>query len=359
MKPVKRIIKIVVLSLGMVVSPAVCHAQWGGILGGLVQAAAERWIDKSNYSSQDKETMRGVVNSLSNDVNANQGARDAARSAYDGNYTGAVLQGAQTVINAAGNNSYDTYLNSANTINDADREYRQNIQNGMDPAEALEIRNKAIGYSAAESIVELQDRIAREKIRKAREKRELERQSWERSNDYTSTGYYETNSYGETNTRTSVPNQNTFDDVMIAYINTTDVINAMPDMIKAGKELESYSTELQNQYQAMVEEFQTKYQYYESNHNNMSNTIKQLKEKELVDIQNRIQQFQADAQRELEAKRNELTSPIYERLQKAINTVARDNKFTAVFDTNSGPILFYGDEAIDISFMVMKELGIQ
>lgn len=357
MKPIRRIIRIVVLSLGTLVCPVVAHAQLGGILGGLVQAATERWIDKSNYSSKDKETMRNAVNYLSNEINANQGARDAAKNAYEGNYTGALLQGAQTVLNATGNSSSDTYLNSANAINDANREYNLNIQNGMDPDEALRIRNEKIGNSAAESIVELQDRLAREKIRKAREKRELERQSWESSNDYTSTSYNETTSYSGANARTSVSNQETFEDALIAHINTTNVINAMPEMITAGKELESYSNELQNQYQAMLEEFQTKYDYYKSNNTTMSNSIKQMKENELVSIQNRIQQFQEDAKRELETKRTELMTPIYEKLQNAIQSVARDNMLTAVFDTNS--ILFYGEEAIDITFMIMKELGIQ
>lgn len=355
----KRIIKIAVLSIGMVISPTISHAQLGGILGGLVQAATERWIDKSNYSSQDKETMRGIVNSLSNEVNANQGARNAANSAYEGNYTGALLQGAQTVLNATGNSSSDTYLNSANTINDANREYRQNLQNGMDPDEALRIRNEKIGNSAAESIVDLQDRIAREKIERARQKREAERQSWETSNDYTSTSYNETNSYSGTSSRTAFSNQDTFDGILIAYANTTDIINAMPEMITAGKVYEDYSNELQNQLQAMTDEFQNKYEYYKSNHTTMSNSIKQMKEKELVDIQNRIQQFQEAAKTELETKRNALMSPIYEKLQNAIYAVARDNKLTAVFDTNSGPIIFYGEESIDITYMVMKELGIQ
>lgn len=361
----KRIIKMLILSIGMVLSTTVSYAQWGGILGGVLQGAAERWIDKSNFSSQDKETMKDLVGSLSNEVNANQGARNAAKDAYEGNYTGAVLQGVQTVINAAGNNSYDTYLNSANTINDAEREYRQNLQNGMDPAEALEIRNKAIGYSAAESIVELQDRLAREKIRKAREKRELERQSWESSNDYMPTGYSETNTYSETNnpsetnTETSFPNLETLDDVLIAYVNTTDIINAMPDMNEARKELEQYSNELQSQLQAMYEELQTKFQYYQSNFATMSNTIKQIKEEELNDTQNRIQQFEADAARELDAKRAELMNPLLEKLQNTINTVSRDNKLAAVFDTSSSTIMYYGEDTIDITYMVMKELGIQ
>lgn len=349
----KRIIKMLVLLIGMMLSPVISYAQRGGILGGLFQAATERWIEKSNFSSQDKETMKDIVNTLADDVNANQGARDAAKNAYEGNYTGAVLQGVKTIINAAGNNSYDTYLNGANTVNDAEREYQQNLQNGMDPAEALEIKNKAIAYSAAESIVELQDRIAREKIRKAREKRELERQSWESSNDYTST------SYSETNAQTSFPNQETLDYVLIAYVNTTDIINAMPDMNEAMKELEVYSNELQNQLLAMNDELQTKYQYYQSNFATMSNTIKQIKQEELYDIQNRIQQFEMDAMRELETKRTELVSPLLEKLQNAINTVSRDNKLAAVFDTSSSAMIYYGENIIDITYMIMKELGIQ
>lgn len=335
-------------------SASASYAQsWGEILLGVGSALLENHIDNSNrYSSQDKESMRNSINTINNSINVNQNARNATRDAYNGNYTGTVIQGAQTIMNATGNYQYDTYLNTANQINTANREYKQDIQNGMDREVALDKRNTTIGYSAAESIIEFQDRIAREKLEKARQQREAERQSRENNN------YYEAPIYNENNTRTTASNLNVLGDVLIAHISTSDVLDAMPDKTKAEKDLEKFYEELQNQLQAMATEYQTKIQYYEDNQATMSGLMKQSKEKEIVDLQNRIQQFQKSAESEFEAKRVELLKPILSKIQNAINAVASENGLSYVIDISTGAAVFMGEDSIDITYMVMKKLGI-
>ena len=361
MKFGNSIFKMVTLTIAMV-STSVGYAQWGGILGGLLQAAGERWIDNSSYSSQDKDNMRNVLNYFSDEGKANQSARNAAKDAYEGNYTGAVIQGAQTLLNATGNYSYDTYLNSANQINNANREYKRDLQNGMDSQEALDKRNTSFGYSTAESVIELQDRIARERIEKVRQQRETERQLWESSNNYATSSYYETSTgttsgYSEANIGTETSNPNVFGEALIAHINTAAVLDAMPDKVRAEKDLENYYGELQNQLQAIVNEYQTKIQYYEANQTTMSDFVKQSKEREIVDLQTRIQQFQANAESEFEAKRTELLRPILSKIQNAINTVASETGLSYVIDISTGAAVFLGEESIDITYMVMKKLG--
>ena len=341
----------------LVVSMLTTTASYAQILEALFGAAQgylESRIDNSSSlpTSQDKENARTVLNFLSNEVGANQNARNATRDAYQGNYTGAVIQGTQTIMNATGNHNYDTYLNSANQINNANREYKQDIQNGMDREVALDKRNTTIGYSAAESIIEFQDRIAREKLEKARQQREAERQSRENNN------YYEAPIYNENNTRTTASNLNVLGDVLIAHISTSDVLDAMPDKTKAEKDLEKFYEELQNQLQAMATEYQTKIQYYEDNQATMSGLMKQSKEKEIVDLQNRIQQFQKSAESEFEAKRVELLKPILSKIQNAINAVASENGLSYVIDISTGAAVFMGEDSIDITYMVMKKLGI-
>ena len=349
------------------VPTSISYAQLGGILGGLLQAAGERWIDNTSSlpSSQDKENARTLLNAFSNEINANQNAANATRDAYNGNYTGAIIQGAQTIMNATGNYQYDTYLNSANQINKANREYEQDIQNGMDRDAALDKRNTSIGYSAAESFIELQDRIAREKLEKARQQREIERQSWESNNNYPISTYYNetytgivTSSYNEANTGTTISNLNVFGEALIAHINTAAVLEAMPDKVRAEKDLEQYYRGLENQLQAMANEYQTKMQDYQANQSTMSSFVKQSKEKEIIDLQNRIQQFQANAEGEFEAKRAELLSPILIIIQNAINAVASENDLSYVIDVSTGAAVFLGEDAIDITYMVMKKLGI-
>lgn len=147
--------------------------------------------------------------------------------------------------------------------------------------------------------------------------------------------------------------------VKIAHVSTAEVLDAMPDKASAEKKLESHYNELDKQLQAMATEYQTKVQEYEANQATMSTLVKQSKEKEIVDIQNRIQQFQANAEQEFEAKRAELLQPILEKIQNAINAVGKEKGYTYILDTATGTAVYIGTDAIDCTKDVKAKLGIK
>ena len=147
--------------------------------------------------------------------------------------------------------------------------------------------------------------------------------------------------------------------VKIAHVNTADILDAMPDKGKAEKSLEKYYGELQSQLETMAKEYQTKLQDYEANQATMSNLVKQSKEKEIVDLQTRIQQFQANAENEFEAKRAELLKPILDKIQKAINDVGKEKGYTYIMDLATGAAVYVGDNAVDLTKDVKSKLGIK
>lgn len=148
--------------------------------------------------------------------------------------------------------------------------------------------------------------------------------------------------------------------VKIAIVNSAEVMDAMPESAAAQKALEKYANELQAQLQAMGTEYQNKVQDYQANEATMSNLVRQSKEKEILDLQNRIQQFQANAQTELANKELELLNPIIEKIQKAINEIGKERGFTYVIDkAASGVIVYVGDDAVDITKDVKTKVGVK
>ena len=147
--------------------------------------------------------------------------------------------------------------------------------------------------------------------------------------------------------------------VKIAHVNTAEILDAMPEKAKAEKELEKYYEELQSQLQAMAQEYQSKLQDYEANQASMSNLVKQSKEKEILDLQNRIQQFQANAEQEFENKRAELLKPILDKIQNAINAVGKEKGYTYILDLATGAAVYIGDDAVDANPAVKTKLGIK
>ena len=147
--------------------------------------------------------------------------------------------------------------------------------------------------------------------------------------------------------------------VKMAHVNTAEILDAMPDKAKAEKSLENYYNELQSQLQTMATEYQNKMQDYEANQATMSNLVKQSKEKEIMDLQNRIQQFQANAENEFESKRAELLKPILDKIQNAINTVGKEKGYTYILDLATGAAVYVGDAAVDATNDVKAKLGVK
>ena len=143
----------------------------------------------------------------------------------------------------------------------------------------------------------------------------------------------------------------------IAHINLDSLISLMPESKTAQQAVQDYAKQLEQQVTTMQAELQTKYQDYQTNSANMPELVKASKEKELNDLNQRIQDFQQQAQTDYQKKSAELSKPVYEKAKKAIDVVAKDNGFKYVLDTSTGLVL-YNEPADDIIALVIKKLGI-
>ena len=108
----------------------------------------------------------------------------------------------------------------------------------------------------------------------------------------------------------------------------------------------------------MRAEFENKYLEYQQGSSGMSDLIKQTKEKELQDLQGRIDAFQQKAQTDLQAKQQELLQPIVTKAKAAIKDVAKENKYTYIINAIED-IMLYSEPADDVLPLVKKKLGIQ
>jgi outer membrane protein len=141
------------------------------------------------------------------------------------------------------------------------------------------------------------------------------------------------------------------------HIDTNELLRLMPGRDSAQVQLERYARELESTFVAMQNEFQTKYQDYLEKQGTFSDLIRQSRERELMSLQERIQEFQESAQQDLVDQENKLLSPIIEKARKAISDVASENEFTYIFDTSMGVLIFW-DNGEDVMPLVKKKLGL-
>ena len=145
----------------------------------------------------------------------------------------------------------------------------------------------------------------------------------------------------------------------IGYIDSNEVMNMMPERDSIEVSLMKFEQQLERELRAMATEYQSKITDYQNNMATMSNLIKQSKEKEITDLQTRIQEFQQNADQEFSDKRIELLNPLINKVKKAIEDVGKEQNFTYILDSATGVILHVGTSAENVLPLVKAKLKLK
>jgi outer membrane protein len=145
----------------------------------------------------------------------------------------------------------------------------------------------------------------------------------------------------------------------IGYLNAQAVLADMADMKSAESELEAFAKQLSAKDSVMVVTFQAKVQAATEKEQKGEIAPIQLaaEKKKLEEEQAKIQAFEQDMQQQLAKKKQEKLQPIYDKVNKAINEVAKENGYTYVIDLTAGTLL-YADDKSDLQNLVRKKLGL-
>jgi outer membrane protein len=144
----------------------------------------------------------------------------------------------------------------------------------------------------------------------------------------------------------------------LGYIDSNALLEMMPAKDSIQTALQVYGRSLETQLQAMYTEYQTKLQDYQTNLRTMSDIIRQTKEREIADMETRIQDFQQKAETDMQNKQVELLQPLIDKAKKAVEDVARENGYTYIFDAGVGMLLYF-EKGDNIMPLVKAKLGLK
>ena len=149
----------------------------------------------------------------------------------------------------------------------------------------------------------------------------------------------------------------------IGYTNTDYILSLMPEAKEINTELSSYQKQLESQLQSKYQEFQGKLDDYQAKAGSgqMLPEVMKDKEAELNTLRQSIEKFQKDADASIQQKQAELMQPAFNKIQKAINEVAKENGYSHVFSSDAGvyPILLYVRDPDTLTDLILLKLGIQ
>lgn len=144
----------------------------------------------------------------------------------------------------------------------------------------------------------------------------------------------------------------------VGIVNLETIITEMPAAKEADKQLKDIATVYQDSLINMRTRFEEDVQNYQKQQGMMTPEAQQEEEMRLQQEQNKILQFQEQKfgqQGELTLMREQLLEPIREKVQDAIDKVAKAEGINLVFDKTAAAVL-YSEEKFDITFRVIDEL---
>ncbi|MBR1625685.1 MAG: OmpH family outer membrane protein [Bacteroidales bacterium] len=145
-----------------------------------------------------------------------------------------------------------------------------------------------------------------------------------------------------------------------ACVDSDYILNNMPEYKQAQKELEDASMQWQKEIENKLAEVDKMYKQYQAEALLLPSDLKTKKENEIVAAEKAAKNLQKQRfgnDGDLAKKRSELVKPIQDKVYNAIEKLAQEKNYSAVFDRASGAALLYIDDKTDISDLVLSELG--
>lgn len=149
----------------------------------------------------------------------------------------------------------------------------------------------------------------------------------------------------------------------IAYINSQEIFMAMPEVPDIEKQLNDKQEQVKKNAEALQTEYNTKLDEFSKAANNttVSDAVKQDQQKQLIQIQERYQQFLQNSDKEQQELYQKLVAPVNKKIADAIKAVGDEKGYAYIFDiaTQVSPIVYIHNTSENATPLVKTKLGLQ
>ncbi len=143
----------------------------------------------------------------------------------------------------------------------------------------------------------------------------------------------------------------------VGTIDAEFILAQLPEISTVEEGLKTYNTELQGELQKTIKSYEELIADYQATNATLTEEAKATKENEIIGVENEIKNFRQKASVLLQMKRNELTQPLYAKIDTAMKQVIAEQKYTQIINASANA-LAYADPAYDITDAVLGKLGI-
>jgi len=145
-----------------------------------------------------------------------------------------------------------------------------------------------------------------------------------------------------------------------AYVDTDYILNKIPEFKQAQDKLDDFSADWQKEIEGKYTEVEQMYRAYQQEQVLLTDEMKTKREEAIISKENNaknLQQKYFGPTGSLYIKRQELIRPIQDKIHDAIQQLATNNKYQLIFDSSSDLIMLYKNNNLDKSDKVLELMG--
>lgn len=146
----------------------------------------------------------------------------------------------------------------------------------------------------------------------------------------------------------------------IGFVNSTKIFQEIPEAKDAQRRLEAIAKPVQDEIEKKEKELQGKIDDYKKKEKLMNEEAKKVAQQEILELEQKYREYRADKlgpEGDLQKEQDKILNPVKEKILKAIEKVAKEERYSFVFDqTENIKVLLYGDAANDLTFKVIDKM---
>lgn len=146
----------------------------------------------------------------------------------------------------------------------------------------------------------------------------------------------------------------------IGYVNSSKIFQEIPEAQDAQKKIDALTKPYQDTLATMEKDLQDRIEDYQKKEPLMNDAAKKAAQQEFADLKRKYDEFRFEKfgnDGEVAKRTDKIINPLKEKILRAIESVAKSEKYTFVFDqTENVKVLLYGDPKEDLTNRVIDKL---
>lgn len=145
----------------------------------------------------------------------------------------------------------------------------------------------------------------------------------------------------------------------VAYIESERILSQLPEYQKAKTELETQNKAWKQAVESKLKEVEQMYNKYMAEQSMLSESARKTRQDEIIEAEKKAKEFKDSKfgpEGEFSTLEKTKLDPVYEKMQKAVESAAIETGYAYVFDKSSVSYWLYTNNSYDITDLVLKKL---